>query len=88
MSKLMTFCRMVSGVEKVTMFVDDDVDLTSMTPKDAHNFIENAPSHMRTVDLELEENDYPHQVTPYRLLNKDANVAEALTETIYFDKVY
>ena len=66
-----TFHRMVTGVESIKMYVDDDIDLSKLTEREAHDIVEDAIESGRCfLDVELESNEYPHAVQ---------------TDTDYFD---
>ena len=80
--KLMSFYRMVHGVEKLTVLVPSHVDVASMSPEQAHDFIE---SNSCLRDVELMDNEYPHQVIPYELTKDDANINRTLDSVIFFE---
>ena len=64
MKRRVTFNRMVTGVESVTIMVDNSVDIKSMTVEDAHDLIDQAIwDNTCVVELELLETERPHSAS-------------------------
>lgn len=56
-----TFHRNVTGVQSITMMVDDDIDLTLVTEDGVNDLIESAGRvGIHTSDVEILETDPPH----------------------------
>ena len=62
--KRVTFHRMVTGVESVTMVIDGDIDLNAITSEEAFELVDKVICNDAVIiDVELIENEYPHAVT-------------------------
>lgn len=81
MSKLVTFYRMISGVELVTISVDDDVDLEGMNQSEAYSLLKH--SQVIATDIQCDR-DLPHQAIPFEYARPHVDINESMRNTIDF----
>ena len=59
-----TFHRMITGVEDVTIMMDADIDLNTLTEDKAYDMVEDALAcNTAMVDTVVTECEYPHSVS-------------------------